>query len=428
MAFAVSDERTVLWDQFEYSGAPGDFSWVLPVLPGATLEASTDAWFEALEAVTKTQVTSPQLSCAQQDSGCGLGSKSFADSAPGSGFFAGGGVAVLHEGTVGPYDTVTLRSTDGAALTDWLTMHGYFIPPEMEPVIADYTKAGDDFIAVRLQPGMGVQQMTPVRVVTPGGEYLLPLRMVAAGAGEKVDIVLYVIGEQRYAMPDLHEVSVDLSKLTWSFANNSNNYAELRRQALAQNLGFSYLPTFAKTGAFGGTLPGPSGGVATFSVSSNSGSRLYSNFADLYFAQALANDGVSPDGCASIAFPLSSSNLVTTYASPTTVAETELDCMNYSDISAALLGMHPSQVWLTRLELDLPKEALSQDCTVVPADSQTQVSNQLLAQRTSDRPSGCEEVVFESKLSRGLPTRTGALMFLSLAAAALWLRRRGGAC
>ena len=59
MAFAVSDERTVLWDQFEYSGSPEDFSWVLPVLPGAYLEASTDAWFEALETVTQTRVLAP---------------------------------------------------------------------------------------------------------------------------------------------------------------------------------------------------------------------------------------------------------------------------------------------------------------------------------------------------------------------------------
>ena len=39
MAFAVSAERTVLWDQFEYSGAPEDFSWVLPVLRDALRRA-----------------------------------------------------------------------------------------------------------------------------------------------------------------------------------------------------------------------------------------------------------------------------------------------------------------------------------------------------------------------------------------------------
>src|SRR5262252_10264803 len=71
MAFAVSDNRTVLWDQIQYSGNPSDFGWVLPVAPGATLELSNDAWFEALESATSTRVTAPQLKCASDNSNSG---------------------------------------------------------------------------------------------------------------------------------------------------------------------------------------------------------------------------------------------------------------------------------------------------------------------------------------------------------------------
>src|SRR5688572_29995787 len=56
MAFSVNSQRTILWDQFEYTGSPEDFSWVLPVRPGAFLEASSDAWFEALDTFTGVQV------------------------------------------------------------------------------------------------------------------------------------------------------------------------------------------------------------------------------------------------------------------------------------------------------------------------------------------------------------------------------------
>src|SRR5689334_22322053 len=56
MALSISPERTVLWDQIEYSGEPTDFAWVLPVGPGAYIEEANDAWFEALEAVTGTHV------------------------------------------------------------------------------------------------------------------------------------------------------------------------------------------------------------------------------------------------------------------------------------------------------------------------------------------------------------------------------------
>jgi hypothetical protein len=425
MAFAVSQDRTVLWDQFEYSGAPEDFSWVLPVLPGAYVEESTDAWFESLETVTQTQITSPAITCANGGgSGCGAGFGASADASasPSHGFDGGGGVTVLHKGTVGPYETVTLRSTQGDVLSAWLTAHGYAIPPNIEPIIAAYVAEGDDFVAVRLQPGLGVNAMTPVRVVTPGGEYLLPLRMVAAGVGLSVNIVLYVIGEQRYAMPDLHEVTVDDDQLVWKFADNSNNYAELRRDALADFFGFSYLPTFAFRGAFSRTFPS-SNGFSPF-YSTTSGQSGGSTLSQLYFAQARDNDGNTATACPDINTQLTSNQLVTEGTTGGFPSST-LTCGKYSDIAAAMIGMHPSKVWLTRLELDLPLEALGADCTVVPADSQAEVNNQHQVVHASDRPAGCEEVVFESRMSAHPPTRLTAWLVLALAGVSLWLRRRG---
>src|ERR1700752_799219 len=71
MAFATSGTRTVLWDQIKYSGNPGEFSWVLPVKGEVRLEASTDAWFEALETVTNARVSPPQLVCYNRRGGGG---------------------------------------------------------------------------------------------------------------------------------------------------------------------------------------------------------------------------------------------------------------------------------------------------------------------------------------------------------------------
>src|SRR5262245_55221253 len=63
MAVSISPVQTVLWDQIRYSGAASDFAWVLPVRAGAVIEASSDAWFEALDAATSTRVVPPQLNC-----------------------------------------------------------------------------------------------------------------------------------------------------------------------------------------------------------------------------------------------------------------------------------------------------------------------------------------------------------------------------
>jgi hypothetical protein len=423
MAYAISAERTVLWDQIQYQGAPEDFAWVLPVKPGATLELSHDAWFEALDAVTNTRVQEPQLQCANSNtqSGCDCiagGSSQDAkatSAAPGEANNSNNGVTVLHQATIGPYDTVTLQSTNGDALTVWLTDHGYLVPPDIAPTIASYVTEGFDFIALRLMPGQGVNQMKPVRVVTPGPEGPLPLRMVAAGVGAHVDIVLYTIGEARYSLPDLGEVFVDQSSLAWDFNTSASNYSTLRMQALALNFGASYLTAFSDRGAFNKTYSAPNAVPVYYSVNFATST----NLADLYFAQASADDSVG-NNCASVTSALSGTSQVEAPASA-------FDCSSYDDIGAAMIGQHPANVWLSRLELDLPREALSVDCVVKPGPSQAPVSNQLLALKIVNRPASCPQVVFESgALGRSMPTRGAwftALLAIALGRLRRWSKR-----
>lgn len=432
MAFAVSATRTVLWDKFEYTGSPGDFAWVLPIKHGAILEASTDAWFESLEAVTKTRVSSPPLQCASSvGGGCGLGQGSDAKGS-GESEYIGTGVTVVHQGTVGPYETVTLQSQSGSELTDWLNANGYAIQPDAQPIIDTYVSEGADFIALKLQPDKGIQEMTPVRVVTPGGDPILPLRMVAIGTGAHVSIVLYVIGEARYAMPDLDESTISLSDLTWDYSKNNSNYLKLRSDALDQFLGHTYLTTYARRGAFYETAQDALG-TSVFYGSLDGGIIGSDNFSDLYFSQAYENDGTfyPPSTCAldGIRSALESTDVVTEdgasgipssrFVCDAQVVAGEEPKPPYSDIAAAVIGMHPSNVWVTRLELNLPREALSMDCVVEPSSSQDRVNNYLLALHVKNRPSYCDEPVFTSRVARGSarPSLTVSSLFALLAMA-----------
>src|SRR6185503_4621080 len=139
----------VLWDQIEYMGAPQDFAWVMPVKTGAVLEAASDAWLEALDAGTTPNVRSPELICEASGApmGCGCGSAGDrAGGGPDQGFGDQGGVTVVHQGTAGPYDTVTLSSSTPGAVTKWLTDNGYNIPSDIQPILDDYTTQGLDFI------------------------------------------------------------------------------------------------------------------------------------------------------------------------------------------------------------------------------------------------------------------------------------------
>ena len=137
---------------------------------------------------------------------------------------------VLAEKAV-PYETVTIHSNVPGSLYTWLADHGYAIDASVKPTVDDYEIEGFDFIALRLIPGVGVRQMTPVRVVTPGASPVLPLRMVAAGSGANVGLTLFVIGEGRWEAQNFPNDVVDPSSVSWDFAAESSNYGEVRDQA-----------------------------------------------------------------------------------------------------------------------------------------------------------------------------------------------------
>lgn len=407
MALALSPTRTVLWDQVQYAGDPTDFAWVLPVGAGAYIEEADDAFFESLEAVTATRVMSTVITCngspvSQQESssgGCGSGSATgvqFAGDSPEEGMQQGGvrGVTVEHEGTVGPYETATIKSADPQALRTWLTTNGYAIPADIDPVIDAYVAEGASFIALRLQPGVGVQQMTPVRVITPGASPILPLRMVAAGTGATVDIVLYVIGEGRYGAVDRPAVEIGPDELTWDWSMARSDYAETRAAALA---GGAFLTSFAVPGAVTSQIGTPDGLIAQYDVVEPAGTiATYDNLARLYFAQSAAKDGLA-DECGPVAKALEDLDPAAEVVAPCdgdptcmppegSVPSTLIACNGYSDLAAALIGMHPRDVWVTRLEANLPRAELEADLTVGAESEQAPVQNWMIAASNVNEP------------------------------------------
>lgn len=243
MALSIGKQQTVLWDQIRYTGDPREFAWVLPVRAGTTIEVGNDAFFTALDAATQPVIVPPNRTGGNV--GCGItgcaASASDSSGAPGE-----GQVQILSQAVVGPYETVTLRATDPDALNRWLKSHAFTIPASIEPVISAYVREGFDFIALRLAPKCGERQMRPVRVVTPGADPTLPLRMVAAGVGSRVGITLYVIGEGRYRPQNFPEAKIDFENdLTWSRSTNRSNYQALSEAAMAENGGRAWLTEFS---------------------------------------------------------------------------------------------------------------------------------------------------------------------------------------
>jgi hypothetical protein len=399
MAVSVSSTQTVLWDQIQYSGSPTEFAWVLPVRPGARLELGSDAWFDTLDAATTRTVNPPTIDCTPPGSGAGCASTASTGCAAGEPAAddvratpAPGPVSVVHHGSTGPYESVVLHGNVPDALPTWLTAHGYAVPEDVFPIIDAYAGEGFDFIALRLLPDQGVQQMKPVRVIQAGASPTLPLRMVAAGTGPTTAITLFVIGEGRWTVQGFPEVKVDLEALSWDFNAQGSNYATLRADALATNQGRSWIAPFAQPRALLAPVISPvTGAVTPYQV----GSLVLSTLGEAYVEQALTSGETSSRDCADVFAEIADSGdrVVDPCAGGTcgAVAQDEIDARTLAcappigsavplaDLAVALTGMHPRDVWLTRLEATLPRAALASDLTLQAAAAQVEEPGALVA-------------------------------------------------
>ncbi len=380
MAFSISPQQSVLWDQIEYSGSPSNFAWVLPVRAGAQVQLSHDEFFAALDALSNPVITGPTPNCATSGGpaiGCGssassAGSASDFSAASGSGGGNGGegnGVQVLSQGVVGPYEQVTLKSTNPNALYDWLLANSYDIPNAMRPVIDGYVAAGFDFIALRLAPGQGVQAMQPVRVVTPGAGLTLPLRMVAAGVGANVGITLYVLGDGRYQAQGFPNGVVEDSQLVWLHAQAQSNYETVAEQIMKGGGGRTWLTELSQGVLLQGSAAQTATGGYQCGVSGGGGAGVTLNsqsLPDLYYAQCLCLTACPelPDA----------SDDASGLSNPDGGCDT---CAGFDDLTVAMTGLDPASTWLTRMRAILPASALAAgDLVLQAASPQTTVSSQ----------------------------------------------------
>jgi hypothetical protein len=331
MIFSVSPQQTTLYDEIEYTGDPQSFAWVLPIAGPVTVGLSADILFAAIDSATATTIDAPSLpacpSCSCEEnagvSGGGGGSSS-----------GGGGAAppvtVISQQVVGPYDTVQLQSTDPNALTDWLTANGFAIPGAIDPVIAAYVQAGFDFLALKLQPGQGVQAMRPVRVTSPGAGVTLPLRMVAAGTGSQVSITLWVVAEGRYEPTNFPTFTIQPSQLVWDWSTETSNYASVQQSTEA------------------------AASFATWQIESSQQLSPY-----------LVESPVLDD--------TASQDYVAVPAGDAGAGETA-DQVRSDDLAAAFPQTSGS-VWITRLRADLSQQALATDLVLGASADQTELSN-----------------------------------------------------
>jgi len=454
MVLAVSPQQTVLWDQIRYQGDPREFAWVLPVGRGASIEVGHDQFIAALDLTTQPVVNAPVRPRSFGDgdgNGCGCAAQEASLSSSRSAEAAPPPVTVIDSKVVGPYQSVTLRSENPRALNEWLETNGYNIPDAMDPVIAAYVAEKLDFIAIKLRPGVGVAAMQPVRVVVPGADAQLPLRMVAGGIGANVGLTLFVISEGRYEAQNYPNATVDANKVFWDFSTNRSNYQDLVQEGMKAQDGRTWVTEYANpTSVFRGA------GLSSGSTSISLYDALYSTCVGspdaVVPAKPLVEDAGTDTGAADAGHDSGTSSsdggdqdggdqdagadaadagqnpgigdgednqgnprpkdLPEAPAKPAGVQCGELD-----DLNVALKGLRSESVWVTRMRANLPAQALTADLRLTPNAEQAKVSH-IYAARDPNPPGG--------SIASRRPGPTGSVLtgLMTLGAVAFLLRKR----
>lgn len=111
-------------------------------------------------------------------------------------------VQVWEQLEIGPYNVVTISSTNDTALIGWLNQNGYFFPEEAHETIRYYIDKHWHFVAIKVNfqtshPVETAQSLVPLEITFPSPEIVFPLKISSISAAPRSEILLYVVSTHR---------------------------------------------------------------------------------------------------------------------------------------------------------------------------------------------------------------------------------------
>ena len=234
VALSIGPDRTTLWTSVRVDAAAGPVAIIAPAAPGASLDWSSAAWFEALEDATAPRIVAPALDCrgrrpaAKVDVAGELGHE-----VP----LAAGGVAVL---------------ADAAAVAAWAQENGLSLSPELQGALEGL--AGQRFVAARFDAPAGTALTPTLRIVSPAPVAELPLVLTRAG-DEDLLITTWVLGRGRARLDGALLAAINPADLTFNAGTGSSTYSAARARALGGAGYGAALVEAAGHGALAGLTP-----------------------------------------------------------------------------------------------------------------------------------------------------------------------------
>jgi hypothetical protein len=240
--------------QIAYTGPSERFAWLLPVAGIPKISVSSSMAIQRL-----SQATAPQYrlerhlegTCKQYDYRSSGGAASFfpPPSAGAADAAATPPVQVLDQGSVGPYDYVTI-SVDPAltapadAAIKWLTDQGYDVFGVTADVLGPYLADGMNLIAFRLTKGVETGSIRPVVITFPGDRPTIPIRPTAVAAQNDMGVLVWVLAEHQ-AVPENYR-SLVLNEALINWFNSGANYDQVVTAAANEAEGQGFVTELAQ--------------------------------------------------------------------------------------------------------------------------------------------------------------------------------------
>jgi len=230
--------------EISYSGAPEGFSWIVPILETPELFEVPASALQVLDGGTVPTIIPPPSRCSTPTP-----RSPFAFASEGVSMDDAANVDVEDLPQVGPFDPEVVSSDDPEALIEWLNENDYLITPAMEPFVADYVTSGMKFLAMKLAPGAGVADITPIGMTTTGAQPMVPISLTSVSANPEMGVMVFIIGEGRYESDNFANMVVDVEDVQADPRNGDNNYYPLVSWLIDEAGGRAFVTEFADTTA-----------------------------------------------------------------------------------------------------------------------------------------------------------------------------------
>lgn len=215
--------------QIQYQGTAERFAWVLPVPGRPDVGVSSNIVFTRLLARTnptfRLQVT--------VEGECGLdepfpGPTSDAGVAADAARPDAGSVMVVDEGTVGPYDYVTISldpeaENPGDAAVTWLQENGFDVDDMGRDTLGPYLAGGMNLIAFRLTKGQATGSIRPIRMTYRSDRPMIPIRPTAVAATPDMGVLVWVLGAHRAVPVNYRHLVLNEARINWFNPNAGYN-------------------------------------------------------------------------------------------------------------------------------------------------------------------------------------------------------------